>query len=451
MGAVAIWTSADLPGLGDQLLGRVIEAELLARLPGWRLNLFAPLGWTRPSVTDGGLVAEPLHDLSPARLAATATLSVACPSFPAGLPADVLAATYGDERAGAAADYFAGGLGDLDEATHPVLPFAIRVADPVPAALVDLLSRAPVVTVRDVESRDRLRAAGLDRNVDVVGHPALLLDRVVDAATLPIRVRQLRQLGVLPDGEYTVLALGAGAVPDADQLRALGDGVVVLPVGPLPAGTEHLPADLVVEDRLAVLAEATAVIATDEHVAAACAGLGIAWTLVDPSGAHLAAAREFGDADQLVDSFDAVVSTRSQDRRKTLSRKESKVALAAQLDRIAEVAERTLQTSGGDLERRMAALAAENHALRHAHWIQRQRMLVERQQLATPLADAMRERDVATADAAALRAANVELARRNEELAARLAATEGELTAWQHTKLVRWTRPLREAYGKARG
>ena len=78
-------------------------------------------------------------------------------------------------------------------------------------------------------------------------------------------------------------------------------------------------------------------------------------------------------------------------------------------------------------------------------------MLVERQRLAEPLAQAWQERDAAVEEAAELRERNVELARRNEELAARLAHVERELSAWQNTKLVRWTRPLRDAYGKARG
>jgi len=377
VGAVAIWTTADRPGLGDQLLGRVIEQELLARLPGWRMSLYAPLGWQRPSVTDGGLVAEPLGARSPSRLAAAATLTVSCPSIPVGEP---VAADY-------ATDWFARGLGAGLETVHPVLPFAFRVAEAVPAELVELASRAPLVVVRDTESRDRLRAAGVDRDIEVVPHPALLLDRIVDLDSLPVRVTQLRQLGLLPDGDYDV---------------------------PFEAG---LPADLVFEDRLAVLSGARAVVAEDEHVAAACVALGVPCTYADGS------TPDFGPV----------------------------AALRMQLDRVAELAERTLAERGGDLARRIADLADENLALRHAHGQQRQRMLVERQRLAEPLAQAWQERDAAVADAAALREHNVELARRNEELAARLTHVERELSAWQNTKLVRWTRPLRDAYGKARG
>ena len=330
MGAVAIWTSADQPGFGNQLLGRVIQQELLARLPGWRMTLCSPDGWRRPAVADGGLVTEPLRDRALAELAAAATLTVVCSDDPF----------------------------TLDLATrlapgHPVVLFAVR---DVPAALAE---RAVFV-------------AGAD--------PALLLDRVVDVDTLPVRLAQLRQLGELPDGDYDI------AEP---------------------------PADVVFEDRLAVLSGATVVTTDDEHTAAACAWLGVACRGPEPRG--------------------------------------SVTELRAELDRVAELAERTLAEHGGDLGSRVVLLAEENHALRQAHWQLRRRMLIERQRLAEPLAEVLRERDAAVAEAAGLRDRNRELAGRNEELAARLAHVESELAAWQGTKLVRWTRPLRDAYGKARG
>jgi DNA anti-recombination protein RmuC len=99
----------------------------------------------------------------------------------------------------------------------------------------------------------------------------------------------------------------------------------------------------------------------------------------------------------------------------------------------------------------MATLVEENNALRQAHWRQRQRMVVERQRLAEPLAQAWQERDDALSTAETLHASNTALTRRNEELAARLAHVEQELANWRDTKLVRWTKPLRDAYGKARG
>jgi regulator of replication initiation timing len=316
VGAVAIWTSADQPGLGDQLPGRVIQQELLARLPGWRMSLFAPDGWRRPTIADGGVVAEPLRDRAPDELAGAATLTVVCTSDPFVLD---LAA-------------------QLPE-THPVVRFEV---------------------------------------------PSLLLDRVIDRDTLPARVAQLRQLGELPERDYNLT---------------------------------EMPPDLVFEDQLAVLFGARAVVTEDEHVAAACAWLGVACRRQDGT------AFEFGPV----------------------------ADLRAQLDRVAELAEHTLAEQGGDLTTRAAMLAEENHALRQAHWQLRQRMLVERQRLVEPLAEAWQERDAAVTEAAELRSRNEDLASQNAALAARLAHAEEELANWQDTKLVRWTRPLRDVYGKARG
>ncbi|MGB3443447.1 MAG: hypothetical protein WBA97_32325 [Actinophytocola sp.] len=330
VGAVAIWTSADQPGLGDQLLGRVIQQELLARLPGWRITLCSPDGWHRPAVADGGLVTEPLRDRSPGELAAAATLTVVCSDDPFTLD-----------------------LATRLDSAHPVVPFAVR---DVPSALA---ARAGFVAEAD---------------------PALLPDRVVDKATLPTRVAQLRQLGELPDGDYDV---------------------------------SELPADAVFEDRFAILSGAKSVTTDDEHVTAVCAWLGVPCDGPAPRG--------------------------------------SVSELRAGLDRVADLAEKTLAERGADLDSRAAVLAEENHALRQAHLLLRQRMFVERQRLAEPLAEIWRERDAALDDAAGLRARNHELARQNEEMAARLAHVESELSAWQGTKLVRWTRPLRDAYGKARG
>jgi hypothetical protein len=330
VGAVAIWTSADQPGLGDQLLGRVIQQELLARLPGWRMTLFSPDGWRRPAVADGGLVTEPLRDRTPGELVDGATLTVVCSDDPFTLD---LAARLDPE--------------------HPLVLFGVR---DVPE---ELAARAAFVAEAD---------------------PALSLDRVVDVDTLPTRVAQLRQLGELTDGDYDVT---------------------------------ELPADVVFEDRLAILSGATTVTTDDPHTAAACAWLGVRCDGPAPRGS----------ADEL----------------------------RAELDRVADLAEKALAEQDADLPTRVAALAQENNALRQSHWQLRQRMFVERQRLVEPYAELLKQRDEAVAAATALRTANDELTTRNEQLAARLAHVESELSAWQNTKLVRWTRPLRDAYGKARG
>lgn len=300
------------------------------------MSLFATEGWRRPTIADGGLVIEPLRDRTPAELAGAATLTVVCTGDPYALD-----------------------MATRLDATHPVVSFAVP---DVPASLA---SRAAFVV------------AGPNLG--------LLLDRVIDRDTLPVRVAQLRQLGEVPERGYDVN-------------------------GPLPE-------NLVFEDRLAMLSGARAVVTDDEHTAAVCAWLGVDCRRPDGSPFEFAPVAD----------------------------------LKKQFDRVAQLAEHTLAEQGGDLTTRMATLAEENHALRQAHWRLRQRMLVERQRLAEPLAEAWQERDAARAEATSVQARNDELTRRNEELTARLAHVEQELANWQNTKLVRWTRPLRDVYGKARG
>ena len=132
-GAVAIWT-------GSELTGRVLEHELLARLPGWR-----------------AVVCDPRESLS-RRVARGATLAVVC-------------------------------TGERPPAflTGPVVLTGIRVTGGVPPALALLAARAALVSTRDPLSRERLRDAGVAGDIDVLPHPGVLAHRVVDLESLPAR------------------------------------------------------------------------------------------------------------------------------------------------------------------------------------------------------------------------------------------------------------------------
>jgi hypothetical protein len=323
VGAIALWGSSDLPGLGDQVVPRVLERELLARLPGWRVTHYAPLGWSRPTVADGGLIAEPLGEHTPERLTQIADavhLSILCATFPRGAN---LTALYGTS---AAEPFFA----------------------------MDL----PTVTV----------------------NLAVLADTLVPADVLAARTLQLRQLGELPEGDYV-----------------LG-----------PDGIE-LPADVVVEDKLAAIASARKVVTDDPYVAAAAAALG---TIVQGPAVDV----------------------------RMLARKARQ-----QIDEFAAAAEQALVARGGDLTRRIADLAAENAALRHAHARLRHRMLHERQILVDKL--------MAADDSEAVERLRAELEherQRHREALARAAEDHRELTALRQTKLLRWSQPLRDTYGKIR-
>jgi hypothetical protein len=323
VGAIALLGSSDLPGLGDQVVPRVLERELLARLPGWRVTHYAPLGWSRPSVSDGGLIAEPLGEHTPERLrqiADSAHLSILCATFSSGTN---LTALYG---------------------TSSAEPF---FAMDLPAVTVNL---------------------------------AVLADGLMPAEILAARTLQLRQLGELPEGDYVI---GKGGI--------------------------ELPADVVVEDKLAAIASAKKVVTDDPYVAAAAAALGTA-----VQGPTI-------DVPVLADKA------------------------RVQIDGFAAAAEQELVEHGGDLTRRIADLSAENAALRHAHARLRQRMLHERQILV--------DRLMAADDSEAVERLRAELAHErhlHREALARAADDHRELNALRQTKLLRWSQPLRETYGKIR-
>jgi hypothetical protein len=319
VGAIALWGSSDLPGLGDQIVPRVLERELTLRLPGWRVAHYAPLGWSRPSVADGGLVAEPLGEFTPRRrqeLDEAVHFTVRCQTFPRGTD---LAPLYGT-----------------------------RAAEPFYAL-----------------------------DLPTVPNVAILADALVPAGVLAARAQQLRQLGVLPAGPY---AVGP-------------DGV-------------DITADVVVEDKLAMIAAADGVTTDDEYVAAVATAFG----------------------------------TPVRGPRVTVTAEQAR----ARIDELADQAQAALAERGGDLVRRMADLAAENQALRHAHARLRQRLLRERQILIDQLMDVPDD----TETVAALRAELDHERELHRAALARAAEDHRELDALRQTKILRWSESLRNTYGK---
>lgn len=466
--AVASWGSADLPGLGDQVLARVVVQQLSARLPGWTAAPFAPFGWHRPSRADGGFVAEPLGeptDTRIARLTRRNRLSVVAPGFPLGAG---LSRLYGTEVAAEA--FFSGAV----DVPHPVLPLAVRVADPLPDGVAKLVGRAPVASVRDRHSHGLLGSPG---GVAVVAHPGLLADGLVGADVLATRTAQARQLGILPVGtEYLVLHLPDALVERLPRLhpgvRKLADevgaeAVVVLSSGPLPAdaaeqvaslGWYGVPADVVVEDRLAVLAGAAAVAAGDEHAAAVATALGRPWVLYDPAHTERAVIEEFAPGPLAVDRPSQLVAglrrwTKSEDERAERLAG-ARAGIAAHLDAVADAA---LAAPGVAGDRPLPDLAAENRALRTANERLRTRLVLDRHRLVERLLELDGAEASDSAAAERLRAEvdhERELRRAAEALhgaaVAELAAERAELTALRATKLYRWSRPARALYGRFR-
>jgi hypothetical protein len=190
------------------------------------------------------------------------------------------------------------------------------------------------------------------------------------------------------------------------------------------------------------------VVASDEHMAAAAAGLGVPWVLFDPTGQDTPAVLEFGDERQVVTSAGELPDAVKQDYP---SRKDELLTvLSESFDKAAEVAERAVLANDGSPLRRWARLAEENSALRQANAKLRERMVVERNRMIDPIAGVVAENDQLAKELATARAAHANMVAQNEILMAQVAERDRELLAWQNIKLIRWTNPIRNAYSKVR-
>lgn len=392
--------STELDGLGDQLPVRVLERELRQRLGDWRISALARREHSHRA--DGGLGATPLSSVGP--------------------------------------DDF-----------HLIV---VSLSDPVE---IDVPGNAVGVAVRtsDKTGIRVLSARDGGAGAEAVPNLGVLANRLVRPEVLTTRVQHLQQLGRLPEQRYLVLHVAANtplarlrpAVAKAAELLAI-DHVVVLPTGVKPedSGWPTLPHDAVVEDRLAVIANAAAVVACDEHVAAAAQAFGRTWVLFDPKGAERPAVEQFGSGDQIATSPSQLVTAMRRALKVEISTKPVRV-LDEHLNAVARLAEEAFARTGA-VEPRIATLVAENRALRKAHQQLHARLVAEREAVIEHMLS--RSGDIGP-DLATERRLHTELAERHREVVAALAAERAELAALRATKLYRWTRLPRTVYGKLRG
>jgi hypothetical protein len=399
-GTLGLLCSTDLSGLGDQLPVRVLERELGERLGDWRIRPLARREHSHRA--DGGLVATPLSSVGPDDF----HLIVVSPSEPV----------------------------DFD----------------VPGNAVGVAVRSGGKTGITV-----LSVRGGDTGAEVVPNLGVIADRLVPQEVLTTRVQHLRQLGRVPEQRYLLLHVAADtplawlrpAVAKAAELLAI-DHVVVLPTGAMPedSGWPTLPHDAVVEDRLALIANATAVVACDEHVAAAAQAFGRTWVLFDPHGTERAAAEQFGSAVQIVGRPSQLVTAVRRALKVERSSKAVEV-LDEHLNAVARLAEEAFARKGA-VEPRIAVLVRENEALRRAHERLHARLVAEREAVIEHMLGHVGDTG---GDLAEERRLHAELAERHRDVLAALAAERAELAALRGTKLYRWSRLPRFVYGKLRG
>jgi len=332
------------------------------------------------------------------------------------------------------------------------------------------MSRRSLVVVADERSRRLLGQAGIAEGVDVVPELALIAHRLFAEEHLDKRRRFLEAAGWMPAEGRSVLVQGharlafsAPAVATAllasmkgqpaDELVLVAAGTAegddeflkALAAG-LPVATRRLPTDIGIDDLVAAVHAARAVLCSDRFLAGVAVGHGVPVTLLAPPGTTtaddvtagslhvagpaavsqaldgmLSGARRPPDCTSLIDDVD-----RHLDRLASF-------VLAASRQHHAKAAQ---QPGSGvaDLQQRV-------QALQRAHQL-RSRRLVE-------------ERAIFQAEFARLEAERRAERKRSEEvqaqLAGELAAAQAEVERYRTSKTWRYTEPLRALYSRLRG
>lgn len=314
MSAIGLWGPFDQPSLGAQLALRVAGAELARRLPDTAVRAFAPFGSTRPIPLDGGEPVEPLDpptDAHARALGDALDLVVLTGDLAAMTPSG-LAAAYGDAPDAMApyARLLVAGPPGARRAWHAVtLPTDLGASE----------AAAGCAHVSVTGDRSR---AGIPGAVEVP-HPALLAPRLFPARVLEKRLAFLRAMGWWPGGDdapVVVQGAAADAGRAADVAAALaGRAVVALRAEPsdgafadalaaeLP-GTAQVPDLAGVEDRVAAVASASAVVATAPAVRALAVAYGRPVAGLDAAGSPAPPEVAAPLADRLDADYDALAA-----------------------------------------------------------------------------------------------------------------------------------------------
>lgn len=228
---LGLWGTFDLENFGDMLSARILEEELVRRLPAARLRVFSPVGDSGPNRFAERQPPEPLGPWSPARaaeLAGELDCVIVGPGDIIHTRDELLGPLYGmDEqemRRRAPSRFFIDGLGPELEAECPVvwcavgIPYDIRAREA--RRFREALAGRPLVTVRDDRSGRLLRTAGVSRTVEVVPDPTFLSPRLFPPGILTKRLAQLRAVEAYPEAPPLVVQGNLSSVPHVPALAA---------------------------------------------------------------------------------------------------------------------------------------------------------------------------------------------------------------------------------------
>jgi lipopolysaccharide transport system ATP-binding protein len=489
---VGVWGTFDLENFGDMLFPPIVRRELLRRLPEASVRMFGPYGYLRPVSWDGGQPAEPLGPWCRERVTELAR-DLDCVLVGGGeiihTRDELLAPHYGVEPdeilERAPSRYFIEGLGADLESECPVLWNAVGIPfdlGPEEATRVRAaLSRRPYIAVRDELSKRRLEAAGVEREIDVVPDPGLLLPRLFSPGLLDKRLAFLRLMGWYPPSGRPIVLQGnrdlvrfvPALVPAVSRLvEELGEtSIVVAETGPchgdaqfadalaeaLPFPFYRLPAKVGMEDLVTAIASSGGFVGISLHGNITAFVYGRPHVILNLNGQSKldGLAALIGGEECLV--HDPTEVPGAFQRASARALRQDLVAVLqsrvdAHFDRVATIAEGSAgsRRAGGpdlrlaELDRRLAEVRGYAAALERALEVRGQRLVLERLAFADHVQDLRDEHWK-------------QLQEERERLEAEIDALRREvrgkhewLVGLMHTKTFRYTAPFRAVYGRLR-
>ena len=281
---IGVWVNHGPDDIFPALAARVTCAELARRLPGATIRSFSSAGDSRPSPHDGGAPIEPLGPWSFERASQLAK-ELDCVVIAGNLPQPTEAELNGGQHPNR---FLVEGLGQENEVECPVVWSAVRLPQE------SLTGPDRTVAYRSIldMSPSSPPARALDDDGVGVPDPLLLVPRLLQREALVRRIEFVRIMGWFPQrGRAVVVEIAGGLLPYAEDVaRALDAAVsgtdasvVLLQTQPGDADGDHaldavsasmaapvyrVPGDALVDDRVAVIANAAAIAVCSPSTAA---------------------------------------------------------------------------------------------------------------------------------------------------------------------------------------
>jgi polysaccharide pyruvyl transferase WcaK-like protein len=466
---IGLWGTFDVENYGDALFPMLTRIELSRRLPDAAITAFGLVGDRNPNRFDGQATVEALGVPTPERLEELASRLdlVIVGSGEIIHTRDREWASYypiTDEEAMATAPsrFFIEGLGEALEEECPVIWHAVGLPLDVEAEQASRFRKSlvgrPHVSVRDAGSLNRLRAAGVHREIPVVPDPAILLPRLYSPEVLAARIRVLREEDVYPRQDRVLAVQGSRAhVPHMAGLTVairevcerLGAVPLLVETGPCHGDGEFAaalahsarrlgPAGVV--DVTAAIASSIGFIGVSLHGNIAALAYGRPNVMLGMNGESKLAglAEAVGEPDMVAreaadvpGAFEAVAEggSRAEEIRELTERAD------AEFDALAEVARRVSGRAVPD--------NSGHRALEEAYRTRGRRLVTQRWRMADRLAKAADDIAASVEEQRRLRA---QIDMREAEIADK----QGQLDRLLATRTFRYTAAVRRGYGRLR-